>query len=155
MAAENSGEIASTNKRMVSFFIDDIVISLFFLIIFYDQMMGVMQGISLESETGLQSMVEAMNLFISENIIMLFALKILYHTVLVWKMGMTLGKYVMKIEVIHMDTHERPDFYRSLTRAVLRLPSEIFFYLGFVMAFFTPLKQTFHDKYSRCVVVNV
>lgn len=142
--------IASTQKRIASFVIDDIVISVFIFIIFYDQFSEVFSNIMVVD----QAAIEGINAFISQNIMVIFAVKIIYHTVLVWQNGMTLGKYLMKIRVIDLETGRVPNLPKAFLRASIRIPSEVLFYLGFLMAFFVPLKQTLHDKLSHCVVVD-
>lgn len=130
--------------------IDDIVISLFFFIIFYDQFSMVFSNITVIDETALQSI----NTFITQNVLVVFLIKLIYHTVFVWQNGMTLGKYVLKIKVIDLETGQTPDLQKALLRASLRIASEVLFYIGFIMAFFMPMKQTLHDKLSGCVVVD-
>ncbi len=147
--------IARVEKRTASFLIDDIVISFLFFIIFYDKLMGQLSGISLESETDIEIFAEHINLFIADNILYLFALKLIYHTFFVWKLGMTLGKYIFKIKVVEKNSNKTPTLQTAFFRAFLRIPSEMFLYVGFIVAFFSPLKQTFHDKLSGCVVVDV
>ncbi|GIU00785.1 hypothetical protein TSL6_12910 [Sulfurovum sp. TSL6] len=142
--------IASIQKRITSFVIDDIVITLFFIIIFYDQFSAVFSNITVVDEAALESI----NTFIAQNLLVVLSIKLIYHTVLVWQNGMTLGKYLMKIKVIDLETGNTPDFQKAFLRASVRIPSEVLFYLGFLMAFFVPLRQTLHDKLSNCVVVN-
>ncbi|MFT7878773.1 MAG: RDD family protein [Sulfurimonas sp.] len=154
MDERNSLPIAASEKRVISFVIDDIIVSLFFMVIFYDQILALLQAIPVEQHAQTQLLLEAMNQFVSVNIVWLLALKVLYHTVLIWQNGMTLGKYIMKIRVISLESYEKPTFMAALYRGLLRIPSELVFYLGFVMAFFMPLRQTFHDKFSNCVVVD-
>lgn len=150
MSESQSLPIASNQKRIASFVIDDIVITLFFIIIFYDQFSAVFSNITVVNEAALESV----NAFIAQNLLVVLSIKLIYHTVLVWQNGMTLGKYIMKIKVIDLETGNTPDFLKSFLRASIRIPSEVLFYLGFLMAFFVPLKQTLHDKVSNCVVVN-
>jgi len=150
MSEPVSLSIASNQKRITAFMIDDIVISVFFFIIFYSQFSAVFSNITVVDEAAL----EAVNAFISQNILVVFSIKLLYHTVLVWQNGMTLGKYLMKIKVIDLETGTVPSFQKAFLRASIRIPSEVLFYLGFLMAFFNPLKQTLHDKLSNCVVVD-
>jgi uncharacterized RDD family membrane protein YckC len=142
--------IASIQKRITSFVIDDMVITLFFIIIFYDQLSSVFSNITVVDEAALESI----NTFIAQNLLVVLSIKLIYHTVLVWQNGMTLGKYLMKIKVIDIETGNTPDFQKAFLRASVRIPSEVLFYLGFFMAFFVPLRQTLHDKLSNCVVVN-
>jgi len=145
-----SPEIASSQRRITAFMIDDIVISLFFIIIFYDQFSMVFSNITVVDEAALQSI----NAFIAQNVLVVFLIKLIYHTLFVWQNGMTLGKYVMKIKVIDLQTGHTPDFQKALLRGSVRIASEVLFYIGFIMAFFMPMKQTLHDKLSGCVVVD-
>jgi len=150
MSESLSLSIASSQKRITSFVIDDIVITLFFIIIFYDQFSALFSNITVVDEAALQSV----NAFIAENLLVVLSIKLIYHTVFVWQNGMTLGKYLMKIKVIDLETGNIPGFQKAFLRASVRIPSEVLFYVGFLMAFFVPLKQTLHDKVSNCVVVN-
>ncbi len=151
MTESMSLPIASSRKRITAFVIDDLIVTLFFIIIFYTQLTEFFSNISVIDETALESI----NSFISQNILVVLSIKLIYHTVLVWQNGMTLGKYLMKIRVIELETGRIPNFQRSFLRASVRIPSELLFYLGFLMAFFVPLKQTLHDKLSNCVVIDV
>jgi len=150
MSESLSLPIASSQKRITAFVIDDIVITLFFIIIFYDQFSAVFSNITVVDEAALESI----NAFIAQNLLVVLSIKLIYHTVFVWQNGMTLGKYLMKIKVIDLETGNTPNFQKAFLRASVRIPSEILFYVGFLMAFFVPLKQTLHDKVSNCVVVN-
>lgn len=150
MSEPLSLSVASSQKRITSFVIDDIVISVFFIIIFYDQFSAVFSNITVVDEAALESV----NAFIAQNLLVVLSIKLIYHTVLVWQNGTTLGKYLMKIKVIDLETGDTPSFQKSFLRASVRIPSEVLFYLGFLMAFFVPLKQTLHDKLSNCVVID-
>ncbi len=152
MTQTSSLDLASMQKRIASFVIDDIIISLFFMIIFYDQITALISTADAGGEISTVTM-EMMNTFLAENIVIVFAIKVVYHTVLIWQNGMTIGKYIVKIKVISLHTEQRPTFQQAFLRASVRLISDTFFYLGYIMAFFMPLKQTLHDKLSNCVVV--
>jgi len=150
MTESNSLPIASMQKRISAFVIDDIIISMLFMIIFYEQISSLFANITEIDQASL----EQMNMFISENILIVFAIKILYHTILIWQNGMTMGKYIVKIKVMDLNTSNRPSFQQALLRASIRIISETFLYAGFIMAYFMPMKQTLHDKLSNCVVVD-
>ncbi len=147
--------ITSSKKRITAFVIDDLMVAFLFLVIFYDQLAAIIspaiEGVSTEDMSLIESQ---LNQFSVDNLFIMLCIKILYHTVPVWQNGVTLGKYFMKIRVININDGYNPSFIQALLRAVLRIPSEVFFYLGFIMAFFMPLKQTFHDKFSSCVVID-
>jgi uncharacterized RDD family membrane protein YckC len=155
MAESTSLPIASVQKRISAFVIDDIMVALFFLIIFYDQLLVIVSHtsgmMSAEEITLIQAQLRQ---FSVDNLLVMLSVKVLYHTVPVWQNGMTLGKYIMKIRVIDLKMGDRPSLIQAFLRALLRIGSEIFFYLGFIMAFMMPLRQTFHDKLSNCVVVD-
>jgi len=139
---ENQEQIALPKKRVGAFVIDDLAVSFLFLVIFWSQV------------TSLQT-VDEINLFLTENFLIIMTIKILYHTLLVWQSGMTFGKYIMKIKVVSLNTGTIPQLHIAAARASLRIVSETFFYLGFAMAFFNPMVQTLHDKLTGCVVVDV
>jgi uncharacterized RDD family membrane protein YckC len=141
-SVQQQEQIAVPKKRVGAFIIDDLVVSFLFLAIFWSQI------------TSLRT-VEEINLFMTSNFIIIVAIKILYHAILVWQGGMTVGKYVMKIKVVSQTTGEIPPLHIATARAALRIVSETFFYLGFAMAFFNPMVQTLHDKLTGCVVIDV
>jgi uncharacterized RDD family membrane protein YckC len=150
MIKSTSLPITEMQKRISAFVIDDIVVSIFFMIIFYNQLSALFLNISVTEQVSL----ETINIFITENILVFFAIKVLYHTVLIWQNGMTFGKYVTKTKVIELDTGDTPSLQKSFIRASIRLISETLFYAGFIMAFFLPMRQTLHDKFSNCVVID-
>jgi len=156
MTTENDLALASTKKRLASFAIDDMVVAILLFIIFYDQIMLMVSHVPrVLTAEAMERFQYEMQLFNSNNLLFILILKMLYHTFLTWQNnGMTLGKYIMKIRVIELNTNQAPRFLQALSRSFLRLLSEIFFYLGFLLAFFLPLKQTLHDKLSGCVVID-
>jgi uncharacterized RDD family membrane protein YckC len=148
--------ISSTKKRTLSFVIDDLVIMVLMIAIFYDQLMLIASHVpTVLTPEALEAFQEEMKHFSTDNLLMVLSLKALYHTFFVWQNGMTLGKYLMKIRVVEIGTSMKPTFVKAFLRAILRIGSEAIFYLGFLLAFFLPLKQTFHDKFSDCVVIDV
>jgi len=148
---ESSFAIASNGKRVWSFVIDDMVINLFLMIIFSSQITALMSGVTEVNEAS----IVLINQFIMDNIAIVLAIKVLYHTLLIWQSGMTLGKYIMKIKVVDFRTGEGLSFTQAFWRASVRLISEMFFYVGFLFAFFSPLHQTLHDKLSNVAVIDV
>ncbi len=134
-------QISVPKKRTGAFIIDDLVVSFLFMAIFWSQISSLRT-------------IEEINLFLTENFLIIVAIKILYHTFFIWQNGMTLGKYLMKIKVVSLRTGEIPLLHIAVARASLRIVSETFFYLGFLMAFFNPMVQTLHDKLTGCVVID-
>ena len=69
--------------------------------------------------------------------------------------GASIGKIVMKIRVMEVMTLQNPNVLVALNRAVFRVVSEMFFYLGFLWGLMDPARQTWHDKTAKTLVVNV
>ncbi|NPA50856.1 MAG: RDD family protein [Epsilonproteobacteria bacterium] len=135
-------ELASLNKRTLSFIIDDIVVSFLFLAILYDKIKVL-------------SSVESFALFINHYGWLAIILKILYHGFFIGYNGMTPGKYIVKIKLVSKDSGKKLSYPMAFARAIARIGSEFIFYMGFLLAFFTPYRQTFHDLVTNSVVVDV
>jgi uncharacterized RDD family membrane protein YckC len=60
----------------------------------------------------------------------------------------------MKIKIVDQEYFDIPSWGASTIRAVMRVVSEILFYFGFVVALFSPLKLTWHDRFARTLVVD-
>jgi len=143
--------IASNGRRIWSFVIDDMVINIFLMIIFSSQLSSLMAQVTEVNEAS----VMMVNQFILDNIAVVLAVKVLYHALLIWQSGMTPGKYLMKIRAVDLASGGRVGLAQAFWRASVRLISEMFFYIGFLFAFFSPLHQTLHDKLSGVVVIDV
>jgi uncharacterized RDD family membrane protein YckC len=135
-------QIATKNRRLSAFFIDDIVISLFLIVIFFDQLANIKEPIEL-------------SIFLQKNFFSFVLLRVLYHTFFIWQNGMTLGKMFLKIRVVEIESATTPSLSVAFIRAMLRVVSETIFYIGYLMAYFNPLAQTLHDKIAKTVVVDV
>ena len=147
--------IASNQKRITAFVIDDMVIALLILSIFYGQLLEIASHLpQVITAEAIETFKQEMNQFSVNNLLLIILLKVMYHTFFVWQNGKTLGKYFMKIKVVDLQTQVNLSLSKALLRASLRIVSEVFFYLGFLLAFFMPLKQTLHDKLSGSVVIN-
>ncbi|WP_281950455.1 RDD family protein [Nitrosophilus kaiyonis] len=133
--------LASLNKRAIAFLIDDILVSLIYLIIIWEYI----------PKSG--SFVE-LSIVINQFMLLLVMIKIFYHTYFVYKFRATLGKMALKIEVLSLD-YENVNFLQAFNRAIFRVISEIIFYFGFLLAFFDKKRQTLHDKTAKTLVVNV
>ena len=148
--------LASIGRRTWAAFIDSLVVTLFVLILFYDPLMELAALASGAATTESQdAFLSAFQAFQRQTLPYIFALYVIYHAVLVWQNGMTVGKYLAKIRVVRVDQEKPMTFGVALARALGRTLGEMFvFYVTFLPAFFTPLRQTLHDRLSRTVVVE-
>lgn len=141
--ANSDLQLASLRSRAFSYVIDDLIITFIILLIFWEK-------IALAT-TDPSAM---MYLLKSDLVMPLILLKVAYHTLFVWYYGATVGKIVTKIRVIDANHWGRVSFFGSFLRAVGRIFSEMFFYVGFVIAFFNDGRKTFHDITGKTLVVN-
>jgi len=133
--------LATNKKRALAFFIDDMLLSLLLIIALWD---------SFSKAVTVEEMINLTNSFILEYMIM----KIIYQAFFVMKYGASIGKIMMKIKVIEVNTLQTPNVIASLNRAIFRVISELIFYLGFLWGLLNPQKQTWHDKTSRTLVID-
>ena len=133
--------LATTIKRAVAFFIDEMLLSFLLIIALGDSF--------LQAET-MEEMIILINTFVLEYM----AMKIFYQAFFVMQYGASLGKIAMKIRVVEIDTLQKPNVIVSLNRAIVRVISEMFFYLGFIWGMMDPSEQTWHDKSAKTLVVD-
>ena len=136
-------QLASMRSRALAYVIDDLLMTLIIVMIFW------------ESISALSNDMDAMtHLLQTELVIPLIILKIIYHTFFVWYFGATIGKIVVKIRIIDANEWGRVSMFSSFLRAVGRIFSEMFFYIGFLIGFFNDGRRTFHDFTGKTLVVN-
>lgn len=135
-------ELADIKKRGIAFFIDEVLLSLILLIVLWDAFV---------QATTMEQIINVTNAFILEYM----AMKIIYQTFFVMQYGATLGKILMKIQVIDLRSLSHPTLPVAFNRATFRIISEMVFYLGFLWGSFDSLRRTWHDKTARTLVVNV
>ena len=140
--------ISSTSKRLGAFFIDDIVISIFILIIYYDQLEPILTQVQQSNDLA------PFASFLSSVTLSLIVLKMIYQTFFVWQNGMTPGKMIMHIRVIEMETGKTPRLEVAFLRSSFRIISDMVFYIGYIIALFNPMVQTLHDKVTKTLVVD-
>ncbi|MDT8339519.1 MAG: RDD family protein [Sulfurimonas sp.] len=133
--------LAPIKKRGMAFFIDEMLLSLLLIIALGDSFF--------DAKT-VEEMIILTNTFVLEYM----AVKVVYQAFFVMQYGATLGKIVMKIRVIELGTMQKPNVVVALNRAVVRVISEMMFYLGFVWGVMDPTRQTWHDKSAKTLVVN-
>lgn len=134
-------QIATKGKRIVAFIIDNMVINLLLLAIYWDQIALMVDN---------QALPEFLNSIFIPSIL----LGIIYQTLFVYQYGMTLGKMLLKIRVVEIEMGNHPSFQTAILRAGFRAISDNSFLLGYLLAYMSPLLQTFHDKVAKTVVVD-
>ena len=141
MGASENFSLAPIGRRAVAYAIDDTLMTLVFLVAFWDRIAGAATP-------------EALLVVLNQAWLPVVMAKIAYHSLFVWQYGASLGKIAMGLRVVELSGRVPPRFGVALNRAIFRVVSEMVMYIGFVFAFFDPKKQTLHDKTSSTVVVH-
>ncbi len=136
-------ELASMGARIKAFVIDDLSITLLVLIVLWD---------SVQATNG--DFIAIMTILNAAFFQIVF-IKFIYQTFFIWYYGATIGKLISKIKVIDFDNFGRVSLVNSALRSGGRIISEMIFYIGFIIAYFTDSRQTLHDKFGKTLVVNV
>lgn len=136
-------QLATLRSRALAFIIDDLIVTLLICLIYWNSIVAVS-----DNQEAL------INLMQTTFVVPLILLKIIYHTFFIWYYGQTIGKKIVKIRVIDANSWERVSFFSSFLRSLGRVVSEMFFYIGFLIGFFTEGRRTFHDFTGKTLVVN-
>lgn len=142
MSDNNNLELATIRSRAFAFIIDDFLVTALVIAIYWDK-------IAIVGDDVMSTLI-VMNDFVWQIIF----LKFIYQTVFVWYYGATVGKIITKIKVIDYYSFGRVSLFTAMVRSIFRIVSEMFFYIGFIFAFFNDGRQTFHDKLGRTLVIN-
>lgn len=133
--------LASIAQRGSAFFLDELLLSLLVVVAFWN------------SFTSAQNTLEIVSLS-QQLTVEYILLKIAYHAFFVYKYGATLGKMAMKIKVIQIVDIDKPSLGASINRAIIRIVSEMLFYLGFAWGMMDPLRRTWHDVSAKTLVIK-
>lgn len=125
----------------MAFFIDEMLLSFLLVIALWD---------SFAQAVTMEQMINITNTFVLEYML----IKIIYQAFFVMQYGASIGKIVMKIRVIDINTIQTPNVVVSLNRAIFRVISELLMYLGFLWGLLNPERQTWHDKTAKTLVVD-
>ncbi len=135
-------KLADIKKRSMAFVIDEMLLSFLLIFALWD---------SFTSAKTMEDMILVTNMFVLEYMTM----KIFYQAFFIMQYGASLGKIAMRIRVIEIKTLDKPNVLSALNRAIFRIVSEMFFYLGFLWGMLSPTKQSWHDKTAQTLVVDV
>lgn len=138
----NNLELATIGSRVKAFVIDDLLITAVFLLLYWEKFSATDDAMALLT-------------IMNEGVYQVLLLKFIYQGFFVWYYGATLGRIFAKIRVIDYYHFGRVSLFTAFVRSFFRILSEMFFYIGFVFAFFNDSKQTLQDKIARTLVVNV
>lgn len=135
-------ELSSSSKRILAFTIDEVTIALLFTVIFWDQVSQIKSN-------------EQIIAYTKTLLPYVLVVKFIYQAIFVYMYGATLGKLAMKIRVVESEYFGLPTLGQAVSRSIMRVVSEMIFYIGFVVALFSPLCLTWQDRVASTLVVDV
>ena len=135
-------QLASMRSRIKAFIVDDLSITLLVMLILWDKI------------TLANGELVATMMIMNEAFLQIVVLKFIYQTFFIWYYGATIGKFFAKIKVIDFNHFGRVSLVNSMIRSAGRIVSEAVFYIGFLIAYYTDSRQTFHDKLGKSLVVD-
>ncbi len=135
-------EIASLWRRMAAHIIDDLLMSMVIIGMYWDR---------LDTSGDVEAALNAM----ASSWFVLYAVRILYHWLFVHYYGATIGKICCKIRVIEIELLDNPSLWRSLLRSLVRVLSEFLMYLPFFYILANSMRLGIHDEVAKTIVVNL
>lgn len=136
--------LASNDKRVLAYIIDDIIVSFIITIAFYEQI------VSLNGD-----MKATLQLF-AELVSYIVVLAIAYHTIFTALYGGSIGKILCKIKVIRVDTLDKPNYLQSFFRSFIRIVSANFFlFVPLLFIFVDVFRRAVHDMVMQTIVIDV
>lgn len=145
-------KLASLNKRLWAYSLDEIIVGVIFSL-FYNFNFGV----SLNDPEAILNIANNMSNIMSQLFIMFLywnGARIVYQIFFIWYYGATIGKILLRIEVIDVVMLSKPNLADSLLRACAKVIGEMAFYLGFIWALGNPQRQAWHDRLAKTVVCD-
>ena len=132
---------ASIVKRIIAMTIDDLLVSLIIVFAF-------------SSSFASAKTYEQILMLTNELFGYIFVAYTLYHWIFISLYGRTVGKMLVKIKIVDLETLDNPSWTRSLIRSIMRNFDEMFFYLGMAYAIVDPLNRAIHDIVGKSVAVE-
>jgi uncharacterized RDD family membrane protein YckC len=148
--------IAPYSRRLLSFLIDGLIISLIYVILqLLFQFLG-FQVLSIDVKSFTHVAFESTNLGNTSKFIIkciLISIPTLYFTLTTFFLnGQTFGKKIFKIRIISL-YHKKIGFWHCLERSLGYVASTLEFGLGFIQAVWNNNRMTLHDKIAETIVI--
>ncbi|MGX2981899.1 RDD family protein [Helicobacter sp. 23-1045] len=136
-------KIASDERRILAFFIDEIIISLIIFVGFFGEL------------STLRGDVEQIQTLLSNAFLYIFALQVAYHSIFTALYGASLGKIICKIKIVKIDTLDKPNALDAVLRSLIRIISTLLLYIPFLVAFGDTFRRAMHDLIIKTIVIDI
>lgn len=135
--------LAPIAKRFFSFIVDQFILSMIIMIFLYSTLEPYANDY------------QKLLMIIQRYTTLILIFNIIYEAVLLSKYGVTPGKLLFKIYVTDYKTGNYMTLKKALLRSFIKYICGAFFYLGSLLAIFTPYKLTLHDMLVGTIVVEI
>lgn len=134
-------KIAPFSKRALAYLIDDLLIALIFFIMFFSQFSSV-RG----NELALMQLVGSLSIYA-------VILRFFYQSIFTYLYGASIGKMIMRIKILQIDSLDSPDMLNALARSFFKEIGQALMYITYFFAINDPLVRTLHDRIVKSVVI--
>ena len=134
-------KVASFQKRVFAYLIDDVLISLLFFVMFFGSFYQVAGDR------------EALISLVGTNFLYLVLLRGAYQSLFTYFYGASIGKILLKIRVVEIDTLDNPNWLNAIVRSFFRELGQSLFYITFFFALNDAFVRTLHDRIVKTIVI--
>ena len=134
-------KVASFQKRVFAYLIDDVLISLLFFVMFFSSFYQVAGDR------------EALIGVIGANFLYLALLRVAYQSLFTYFYGASIGKILLKIRIVEIDTLDNPNWLNAIVRSFFRELGQSLFYITFFFALNDTFVRTLHDRIVKTIVI--
>ncbi|TQR31931.1 RDD family protein [Campylobacter sp. MIT 99-7217] len=135
-------KIASFTKRVLAYFIDNIILSFITIAILFNQIINAKDEFEV--------------LLIVQNFLYgLILLQFAYHSIFTYLYGASIGKIICKIAILDENLLDKPSIAQSMIRSIVRQLSDMAFMLGFAWALSNDARKTWQDYVAKTVVIEL
>ncbi len=133
-------KVAPLKKRIFAYFIDDALISILFIVMLFSSF-----DLLEDKEAFLQSM--------QANLMYFILLRGFYQCIFTYFYGASIGKILLKMRVVQLDTLDHPNLLNAIVRAFFRELGQMLFYITFFFALNDVFVRTLHDRIVKTIVI--
>lgn len=133
--------ISSFQRRLFAFLIDDFLMTILFFFLFFN------------SFYALRNNPEAIVDLLKETFFYLVLLRSVYHSLFTALYGASIGKILLKIRIIRVDTLDNPDLLDAVVRTFFKEIGQMFFYVTYFFALGDKFVRTLHDRVVKTIVI--
>lgn len=134
---------ASFAKRAGAYAIDEAIITIIVLMLFWNNLVTLSEDMS------------ALSALLQKVTIFTVVLRVIYQSIFAALYGATLGKMALKIYIVEIATLDKPTAMNSILRSITREILGGLLYLTYLFAIGDIFCRTLHDRFSKTLVLEM